>query len=122
MYYLKSPNMVDYLKYSNIEYLKSSNIEYLKSSNADRNMGYLITHGLTTLDLTVDEEVKSYNLSFWLKIFTAITDDSYINPLPRKIVKKFYLNIVQTDTDFVVSINDHDSLRRVGDKIYYTYR
>ena len=113
---------MDYLKYSDVDYLKSSNVDYIKSSNTGRNMGYLITHGLTTLDLTVDEEVKSYNLSFWLKIFMAITDDTYINPLPRKIVKKFYLNLVHTDTDFVVSINDHDSLRRVGDKIYYTYR
>jgi hypothetical protein len=45
----------------------------------------------------------------------------YINPLPRKIVKKFYLNLTTLDGDFAVYINDHDSLQRVVDKVYYNY-
>lgn len=99
-----------------------SNIDYIRSSNTEPNMGYIITRGHTLLDLNLDNEVLSYGLSFWLKIFNYITDDSYINPLPRKLVKKFYTNLIHTDNDFSVYINDHDSLRRVGDKVYYMYR
>lgn len=92
------------------------------SSHTEPHMGYVITRGQTILDLELDEKVMSYNLSFWLKIFNAITDDSYINPLPRRVVKRFYTQLISVDGDFTVPINDTDSLRRVGDKVYYTYR
>jgi hypothetical protein len=91
------------------------------SSNTDPNMGYVITWGKTTLDLTLNDEVLSYNLSFWIKLFRYITDDSYINPLPRKIIKRFYQNLTAVDGDFTVHINDRNSLHRVGDKVYFTY-
>ena len=90
------------------------------SSNTEPHMGYVITRGKTTLDLTLNHEVLSYNLSFWLKLFQYITDDMYINPLPRKIIKKFYLSLKQY-RDFTVYINDHSSLQRVADKVYYNY-
>lgn len=92
------------------------------STNTEPNMGYIIYRGQTVLDLTINDEVLSYNLAFWIKLFRYITDDSYINPLPRKIIKKFYLNLVSVDEDFSVSINDHDSLQRSGDKVYFNYR
>lgn len=97
-------------------------MECIISTNTEPNMGYVITRGQTILDLTLNDEVLSYNLSFWIKLFRYITDDSYINPLPRRIIKKFYLNLITVDEDFSVSINDHDSLQRVGDKVYYKYR
>ena len=46
----------------------------------------------------------------------------YINPLSRKIVKKFYVDLITVDRDFVVYINDTDSLQKVGNKVYYNYR
>jgi len=98
-----------------------TNMDRIISSNTEPNMGYVITRGKTTLDLTLNDEVLSYNLSFWIKLFENITDDMYINPLPRKIVKKFYLNLTTIDGDFAVYINDHDSLQRVADKVYYNY-
>ena len=97
-------------------------MDYILSSHTEPHMGYLITHGQTTLDLKVDEKVLSYGLSFWEELFRYITDDMYINPLKRKIVKKFYLTLQNTENDFVIQVNDHDSLQRVGDEIYYNYR
>ena len=97
-------------------------MECIISSNTEPNMGYVITRGQTILDLTLNDDVLSYNLSFWLKIFQYITDDMYINPLPRKIVKKFYIDLITIDHDFAVYINDSDSLQRVGNKVYYKYK
>jgi hypothetical protein len=96
-------------------------MEFLRSSNTEPNMGYLITHGLTVLDLVLDEEVMGYGLTFWLNIFKYITDDMYINPLPRRVVKRFYTQLVSVDGDFTVPINDKRSLRRVGNKVHYVY-
>ena len=96
-------------------------MECIVSSHTDPHMGYVITWGQTTLDLVLDEKVMSYNLSFWLKIFNAITDDSYINPLPRRVVKRFYTQLKTHDGDFTVPINDRNSLQRIGDKVYYVY-
>jgi len=92
------------------------------SSHTEPHMGYVIKRGQTTLDLELDEKVMSYNLSFWLKIFNAITDDMYINPLPRRVLKSFYISLINTDGDFTVYINDISNLQRVGDKVYYNYR
>jgi len=81
--------------------------------------GYIIKHHITVIDL--DEQALTGNISFWLKKFESITDDMYINPLPRKHIKKFYTNLKTLKGDFVVQMNERDSLQRVGDKVHYIY-
>jgi hypothetical protein len=81
--------------------------------------GYVIHHHYAGIDL--DEQILSHNLSFWLQIFRNITDDMYINPLPRKLVKKLFVNLKTSEGDFVIQMNDRESLQRDGDKVYYKY-
>ena len=81
--------------------------------------GYVIHHHYTDIDL--DEHISSYNLSFWLKMFRNITDDSYINPLPRKFIKKLFVNLKTSEGDFVIQMNDKESLQKDGDTVYYKY-
>jgi hypothetical protein len=97
-------------------------MDYILSSNTNPNMGYIITNGQTILDLTLDKEVMSYGLSFWKKLFQYITDDMYIDPFDRKLVRKFYVNLHTLKKDFVIQLNEHDSLQTSGDKVYYNYR
>ena len=126
MNYLKTKIIVlSVLKFDRpaiVYYKAERTMACIVSSNTEPNMGYVITRGQTILDLTLNDDVLSYNLSFWLKVFQYITDDMYINPLPRKIVKKFYVDLNDTDHDFVVHINDSDSLQKVGNKVYYKYK
>jgi hypothetical protein len=79
--------------------------------------GYVIKHHITVIDM--DEHASKF--SFWLDIFKNITDDMYINPLPRKHIKKFYTNLKTLKGDFVVQLNEKESLQRVGDKVHYIY-
>ena len=79
--------------------------------------GYVIHYHHTVIDL--DEQ--THNLSFWLKIFRNITDDLYINPLPRNLIKKLFINLQTSEGDFVIQMNDKESLQRKGDKLYYNY-
>ncbi len=92
-------------------------MEYIKSSSTEADMGFLMINGFTVLDLTLDDKVLGYKLPFWRKLFDSITDDMYDDPLHKKCIKKFYTNLV--NTDFVVKINDINSLHRVGNKVYW---
>ena len=81
--------------------------------------GYVIHHHHTCIDL--DEQILSHNISFWLQIFRNITDDMYLNRLPRNLIKKLFVNLKTSEGDFVIQMNDRESLQRDGDKVYYKY-
>ena len=79
--------------------------------------GYVIHDHYVGIDL---DEI-SHNLSFWLQIFRHITDDMYLNPLPRKFIKKLFVNLKTSEGDFVIQMNDKESLQKDGDTVYYKY-
>jgi len=96
-------------------------MEFICSSNNEPNMGYMITHGCVTLDLTINDEVLAYPFSFWQKLFEYITDDMYCDPLPNKALKQLYRNLQTTDDDFTVIIEWNRRIKRVGKKIHFKW-